>query len=175
MWYHKSRAAQIFSTLFAFNCPTFQLTHRQLKLFAENPSRNLRLTFPYNSKPSYSPHLASTLVRPIGTTLLKALTICILAKPACHSIESDSNQPLDSSEDSPGPEPVAKISQNSDKGLYPSRGLYFPTTICPVFQVGEIQGKPLYRSVRIVPQQPLLKIVDGLRAAVAQPCQTSAD
>ena len=164
MWYHKSRAAQIFSTLFAFNCPTFQLTHRQLKLFAENPSRNLRLTFPYNSKPSYSPHLASTLVQPMGTTLLKAMTICILAKPAYHSIESDSNQPLDSSEDSPDPnlKTIAKRSQNSEKKLYPSRGLNLPNTNCPMFQVGEVQGKPLYRSVRVAPQLSVLKTEGAL-------------
>ena len=70
-WYHKSRAAQIFCALFAFNCPIFLLTHRQWKLFVENPYRTSVLTFPYNSKPSYSPQLASTLVQPMGSTFLK--------------------------------------------------------------------------------------------------------
>ena len=96
MWYHKSRATQIFSSLFALHCPTFLVTPKQWKLFVESPDRDSILTFPYNKNPSYAPHLASTLVHPTGNTFLKALTICIMAKPAYQSIDSDSKSAVNS-------------------------------------------------------------------------------
>jgi hypothetical protein len=129
MWYHKSRATQIFSSLFALHCPTFLVTPKQWKLFVETPDRNSILTFPYNKNPSYAPHLASTLVHPMGNTFLKALTICIMAKPAFQSVESDSKTAVDLPQDSQDMKTVGKRSQDSEKKILKFSG--DPTEKCP--------------------------------------------
>lgn len=172
VWYHKSCATQIFSALFAFNCPTFLITQRQWKLFVENSERTSVLTFPYNSKPHYSPHLASTLVQPIGATFLQALTICLLAKaakPGHETSESDSSMLFNWLQDEcDSGRTIKKRLQDSEKKLYPGDGSGttspMPPTRAriPAFQIGEYCGQPVYRTVRVVPQETVRQIEDAL-------------
>ena len=85
MWHHESRSPCVFTTLFARNAPTVLLNQRQWKLFIENADRSAVLTFPYEDDDTddhgRSPFLKSTLVQMMGTTLLKVICICALAKP----------------------------------------------------------------------------------------------
>ena len=85
VWHHGSRSSQTFTALFARNAPTVLLNQRQWKLIVENADRSAVHTFPYEDDdtddPGRSPFLKSTLVKMMGTTLLKVIFICALAKP----------------------------------------------------------------------------------------------
>ena len=104
-WFHGSRSTQVFTALFPRRAPTVLLNQKQWKLFVENENRTAVFTFPFEEDdpddPGRCPFLKSTLVRMMGTTLVRVICICVLAKPG---------RPPEEGQDKPPPStpPTAK-------------------------------------------------------------------
>ncbi|KAJ3250764.1 hypothetical protein HK103_003178 [Boothiomyces macroporosus] len=77
-WYYQSRGIQTLCALYSLGCPTILYSQKYFKVFMENSDRNAIYTFPYNDEMCYSKHVRSTLVQPMGRSLLKAIVICLL-------------------------------------------------------------------------------------------------
>jgi hypothetical protein len=96
-WFQGSRCTQVFTALFARRAPTILLNQNQWKLFVENENRTAVLTFPYEEEdpddPVRSPFLKSSLVQMMGTTLLKVICICVLAKAGSPPTEGQLKSP----------------------------------------------------------------------------------
>ncbi|KAH9256477.1 hypothetical protein BASA81_005391 [Batrachochytrium salamandrivorans] len=172
MWYHSSRGIQVLSAMYAFNCPTFLFTQKQWKLFVENKDRNAILTFPYNDNDGHTPHVNSSLVHPMGTTFLKAITICLLSRRFSLE-ESMKTATLDES--------APQINETPQKTVVKPK--YFNTPERPTRQSARLQtssgpesgkktpsfvsgyanGQPIYTTVRVVPQD----IVTGIENDIA--------
>jgi hypothetical protein len=164
MWYHQSRGIQTLSALYAFNCPTFLFTQRQWKLFVENTERNAILTFPYNDNPEHTLHVNSSLVRPMGTTFLKAIVICLLSRRVS-LVESMKAVTL---------EEASQVKDTPQKTIIKPR--YFDTPEKPTRQSSRLQGRPrpkyvsgyddkgqpIYYLVRVVPPEVVARIEDNI-------------
>ncbi len=88
MWYHGCRGVQVFSALYAFNCPTLLLSQSHWKLLVENKKRNGILTFPFGTDASAPPLVNASDCLGIGTTFLKAIVICLLSQRPSLLIDS---------------------------------------------------------------------------------------
>ena len=83
-WYRDCRAAQILTPLYHFNAPTFLATSRQFKVFFENSERDTIFTYPTRRVRNLDPIDDFQNSLPIGTIdteFIKALIICLTAKP----------------------------------------------------------------------------------------------
>jgi hypothetical protein len=160
MWYRGCRGVRVFSSLYAFNAPTFLLTQKHWKIFVEDSSRCTVLTFPFNDDPALAPYVAASLLKPMGTTLLKALCICILARspdspPSSPSKQSErpSLESIVTPESKFVPErqwgSVAKELEN--KVTRDNVKIPFPS-----FVSGYDHGRPTYSYVRIIPEEEVL-------------------
>eukprot|EP00842_Homolaphlyctis_polyrhiza_P006826 jgi/Hompol1/732/HPOL_000926-RA len=164
MWYHASRGIQVLSALYAYNSPTFLFTQRQWKLFVENSDRNAVLTFPYNDNPDHTPHVNSSLVQPMGTKFLKAIVICLLSRRVS----------LDESMKSVTLQESSNIKDTPQKTIIKPK--YFDTPEKPKRQSARLlgqpkpsywsgnddNGRPIYKYVRVVPQEVVARIEDGI-------------
>ncbi|KAH6598525.1 hypothetical protein BASA50_003564 [Batrachochytrium salamandrivorans] len=171
MWYHSSRGIQTLSAMYAFNCPTFLFTQKQWKLFVENKDRNAILTFPYNDNGDHTPHVNSSLVHPMGTTFLKAITICLLSRR--FSLE-ESMKAVTLEESAPQinetPEKTIVTSKDFDTPEEPkmqSTRLQTSSRLesekkTPSFVSGYVNGQPVYTTVRVVPQDIVARIEDEI-------------
>ena len=168
MWYHSSRGIQVLTALYAFNCPTFLLTQRQWKLFAENNERNSVLTFPYDDEVGHSHHVNSSLVQPMGTTFLKAIVICLLSKRGSLVASRKGVSVQESSKVNETPQKTATKRKYFDsaekpkpksarlqKSHNPNSGKKQPSLVS-----GYIDGQPVYTAVRILPQEIVSRIED---------------
>jgi hypothetical protein len=173
MWYHASRGIQVLSALYAFNCPTFLFTQKQWKLFVENKDRNAVLTFPYNNNADHTPHVNSSLVKPMGTTFLKAIVICLLSKRPSLSklVESMKARSIRESsrvmETPQGTSVKPKYFDSSEKPRRQSARLQKSTAPNyrekqPSFVSGYVNGQPVYKFVRVLPQEEVSKIEDEI-------------
>jgi hypothetical protein len=85
VWYHGSRGPRLFTALYYHNAPTFLLSQQNWKLFVENPERTAVYSFPCEEEdpddPCQSSFLRSCLMYRMGRTLVRAICICLLAKP----------------------------------------------------------------------------------------------
>ncbi|KAH6583368.1 hypothetical protein BASA60_001492 [Batrachochytrium salamandrivorans] len=171
MWYHSSRGVQVLSAMYAFNCPTFLFTQKQWKLFVENKDRNAILTFPYNDNDDHSPHVNSSLVHPMGTTFLKAITICLLSRRFSLE-ESMKTVTLDESASQINETPEKTVIKPKDfdtpeeptiqsTRLQTSSGLESGKKT-PSFVSGYANGQPIYTTVRVVPQDIVARIEDEI-------------
>jgi hypothetical protein len=160
MWYHGSRGIQVLSALYAFNCPTFLFTHRQWKLFVENTDRNAVLTFPYDDNDTHTPHVNSSLVQPMGTTFLKAISICLLSRRVFleESMKAVTLEESTQVKETPRKTIIKpKYFDTPDKPkrqsarLQKASNLEFGKKI-PSFVSGYVEGQPIYTIVRVVPQ-----------------------
>ncbi|KAH9246143.1 hypothetical protein BASA81_016338 [Batrachochytrium salamandrivorans] len=169
MWYHSSRGVQVLSAMYAFNCPTFLFTQKQWKLLVENKDRNAILTFPYNDNDDHSPHVNSSLVHPMGTTFLKAITICLLSRRFSLE-ESMKTVTLDESASQINETPEKTVIKPKDfdtpeeptiqsTRLQTSSGLESGKKT-PSFVSGYANGQPIYTTVRVVPQDIVARIED---------------
>jgi hypothetical protein len=171
MWYHNSRGIQVLTALYRFNCPTFLLSQKQWKLFVENNERNAILTFPYNDEANHTPHVNSSLIQPTGTTLLKAIVICLLSRrdslPESKKGKSvkEQFQVMKTPEraitkrkmwDSPEKQPRRK-SARIQKSAGPSNEKKQASFIS-----GYIDGKPVYKTVRVLSPEVVSIIEDEI-------------
>ncbi|KAH6569740.1 hypothetical protein BASA62_004662 [Batrachochytrium salamandrivorans] len=171
MWYHSSRGIQTLSAMYAFNCPTFLFTQKQWKLFVENKDRNAILTFPYNDNDDHSPHVNSSLVYPMGTTFLKAITVCLLSR-RFSSEESMKTVTLDESTSQINETPEKTVIKpkdfdTPDKPTRQSTRLQTSSRLesekkTPSFVSGYVDGQPIYTTVRVVPQDIVARIEDEI-------------
>ena len=180
VWYRGCRGVQIFSSLYALNCPTFLVTQRQWKIFIEDSSRRSVLTFPYNEDPKLAPYKAGSLMKPMGTTFIKALSICILAKSQSSSSSATSVSSKCASVITPESTVVPERSWNSvekasskKKVAKQVQKIHFPSFIS-----GYRDGMPIYSHVRIVPQMEVSQIeeMERLKAfSCAPPASQAGD
>ncbi|KAH9269693.1 hypothetical protein BASA83_008165 [Batrachochytrium salamandrivorans] len=171
MWYHSSRGVQVLSAMYAFNCPTFLFTQKQWKLFVENKDRNAILTFPYNDNDDHSPHVNSSLVHPMGTTFLKAITICLLSRRFSLE-ESMKTVTLDESASQINETPEKTVIKPKDfdtpeEPTIQSTRLQTSSRLesgkkTPSFVSGYANGQPIYTTVRVVPQDIVARIEDEI-------------
>ena len=170
MWYHSSRGIQVLSALYAFNCPTFLFTQGQWKLFVENNERNSILTFPYDDDIDHSPHVNSSLVKPMGKTFLKAIVVCLLSKRdslvesmKAVSIEESSQVMKTPKKNIIKPKyyHTSEKPQRQSAQLQKSSGSNYGKKQ-PSFVSGYIDGQPLYTTVRVLPQEVVSRIEDEI-------------
>ena len=171
MWYHGSRGIQVLSALYVFNCPTFLFTQKQWKLFVENSDRNaIILTFPYGVSDAHTPHVNSSLVQPMGTTFLKAIVICLLSQRVCLEESviavtlAESSQAKETPEKTTikpkyfeSPEKPTRHSAREKKETYFECGKKIPS-----FVSGYVEGRPIYTTIRVIPQEIVTGIEDEI-------------
>jgi hypothetical protein len=163
MWYHDCRGIQVLSALYAFNCPTFLLTQKQWKLFIENRERNAIFTFPHGSETQHSRHVNSAKMGRMGTTFLKVITICLLSKRTWVNQESSSKS---ASKILETPKSKTVRHRHFDTvGKPPRRSLRLKKSSGsssrmkqPSFVSGYVNEKPVYSTVRVLPQDVVLRI-----------------
>jgi hypothetical protein len=164
MWYHSSRGIQVLSALYAFNCPTFLFTQKQWKLFVENKDRNAIFTFPYDDNTNHTLHVNSSLVKPMGTTFLKAIVICLLSKRDALTDSIHENSVKESSQIIETPKKTIIKQKYFDTPEKPSRQSVRVLPELnnakkhPSFVSGYIDGQPFYTTVRVLSQEAVLKI-----------------
>ena len=81
LWYHASRGVQTFASLFRFNAPTILATQSKWKLFCENRDRSTIFTYPCNHTDGVPDHINAAVMEDVGSGLIKAITISLLACP----------------------------------------------------------------------------------------------
>jgi hypothetical protein len=141
MWYHDCRGIQVLTALYSFNCPTFLLNQKQWKLFVENEARNAIFTYPYNE--GYTSHVNSSLMNPMGSEFIKAIVICLLSKRfSVEVVDSDSENKAATNTVTPQ---NSKSRENSEKRV-------------PCFISGYSDGRPIYSTVRVVPDRVVAEI-----------------
>jgi hypothetical protein len=165
-WYYGCRGVQVFSTMFAFNCPVFLLTPTRWKLLVENKARNGVLTFPYGDDPNVAAHWNSCLVKMMGTTFLKAIVICLLSrKPNLNPpLMEDTVQEtvhVHSSPTKATPVPPGS-SQKPPKRRSIRREIVASSVPTPSFISGHVNGQPVYSAIRIVPPEMVATIEEEI-------------
>ena len=91
-WYRNCRGAQVLTALYHFNAPLFLVTSHIWKMFHENASRNAIFTHPTERSAggTYTGPFANSLkVGSVGREFLKAIIICILARPGTRPLLRD--------------------------------------------------------------------------------------
>ena len=128
--YHDCRATQILTAMYHFHAPTFLATPNQFKLFYEKEERNSIYTFPTFGNDGYhqpTPFFNTLRIGTMNDEFLKALIICLRAKPALRrkgKLEEAQNSELGLSnsrslDESPkGFKPINKLQKGNEK--YPS-------------------------------------------------------
>jgi hypothetical protein len=168
MWYHSSRGIQVLSALYTFNCPTFLLTQKQWKLFVENDERDAVFTFPYNDEASFTPHVNSSLVHPIGKIFLKAIVICILSeRPSLVQPLKEISLAVPTRIDTPKKGEIIRESnfttdkkpQKQSEQIQSSSGTGMRQ---PSFVSGYIDGQPIYSTIRVLPEEDVSRIEDEI-------------
>jgi hypothetical protein len=171
--YHNSRGIQLLSALYAFNCPTFLFTQKQWKLFVENTERNAITTFPYDMIADHTPHVNSSLVQPMGTTFLKAIVICILSNRESQICRAKATPTEETSQVLETPQKTTIKRKYFDTGEKPQRQSgrikgrsELPDSVkkVPSFISGYVDGKPIYRSVRVVEEDIVTSIENNVMA-----------
>jgi len=172
LWYHKSRGAQVFSALYSRECPTFLYTPKHWKLFLENSSRNSVLTFPYGVDATASAFVNSSLMKPVGTTLLKAICICLLSAKSTPAIESSPTKMFTT----PDAKPIhkrledsgerlpkkPKLGENSNSGPSSSLEGVGCEKRCPTFVSGYCNGVPVRTQVRVLSDEAVRAIEEEI-------------
>jgi hypothetical protein len=173
-WHHDSRSPRVFSTLYSRNAPTILLNRNQWKLFVENENRTAVLTFPYEEEdpddPVRSPFLKSSLVQMMGTTLLKVICICVLAKAGSPPTEGQLKSP-------PATPPPRKANFRQEfsqeiteppvkKARILESGQIDITTRTPTFVSGlDANGEEIRSAVRVASRGTVEAIADAIEAA----------
>jgi hypothetical protein len=170
MWYHSSRGIQVLTALYSFNCPTFFLSQRQWKLFIENKERNALLTFPYNDDSDFAPRVNSSLVQPMGTTFLKAIVIFLLSTRGSSDKTMNAFLLGESSQVKETPGKCIVKAKHFDTPEKPRRksprlqklsALESEKTL-PSFFSGYVDGEPVYKVIRVVPQEVVVTIEEEI-------------
>ena len=180
MWYHGSRGIQTLSALYSFNCPTFLFTQKHWKLFIENTDRNAIFTFPYGTDNQLSPHVNSSLMKRTGTTFVKAIVICLLSRrgllnelrtvePAREIVQQPAT-PGDSIIKRKFHDTTQKPPRRSSRLNPPqndSSDNDSPQIKVPSFISGYEEGRPIYSTVRIIPQDIVNEIEKEIEEELA--------
>jgi hypothetical protein len=162
-WYYTSRGVQVLSALYAFNCPTFLLNQKVWKLFVENQERTKVMTFPVGNDPQGNDLSRASKVYGIGTTLLKAITICLLSKRSGTLMTMAQSVPV--------PTPRFKDTRVVHSEKKPKRarqdpGSEFPFTPPPppAFKSGYENGQAVYTYIRVMPQDQVDMLGEEIQA-----------
>ena len=136
--------------------------------YIENSDRDAILTFPYNDNDNHAPQVNSSLAQPMGTTFLNAIVICLLSRRV--SLEGSSYSIQESSQVKETmkktiikpryfdtPDKPERQSARLRKGTKLESGNKFPSFIS-----GYAAGKPIYTTVRVVPQDIVAETEEGI-------------
>ena len=165
-WYLKSRGAQIFTALYAFNCPTLLFNQKQWKLFVENKKRNAVYTFPvgedYDEKDWHRHHELAYM----GRDFLRVIAICILSipeQPLEPAVPDAMRTPVRNTRPSP-PENSGRKQQRTELGnKRPVRKTNANTVkVTPTFHSGYKDDVPLYSSIRVFSEDEVKTIEDEI-------------
>ncbi len=137
----------------------------------ENNERNSILTFPYDTVADHTPHVNSSLVQPMGTTFLKAIVICLLSNRGSRMFRMNDASIEESSRVSETPQKTTikrkyfdteeKPRRHSERKRGRSEHSESGKKV-PSFKSGYVDGKPIYSSVRVVPEEIVKSIEDKI-------------
>ncbi|KAI3633120.1 hypothetical protein MIR68_009195 [Amoeboaphelidium protococcarum] len=161
-WYEKSRLAQVFAALYAFNAPLILLTSTPFKVFCENSTRDRVLTYPFDTA-APNVNAASSLAHPVGRELVKTIVIC-LCQQLVAPIEKASSQrsvvdvlktPLRAAVRLIDSISKSKERKADDESSRVSRHVQSQNKVQPKFQTGlNPDGTPSYQTIRVLsPEQ----------------------
>ena len=147
-WYRNCRGAQVLTALYHFNAPLFLVTGHIWKMFHENATRNAIYTHPTERSAggTYTGPFANSLkVGSVGREFLKAIIICILARPGTRPPAGDI-QPAT---------PVRNTESSRHKmehSEYKTRDMKTPKDtlrVNPSYYSGKENGVAMYTQVRL--------------------------